>query len=113
MATFPSISPKYGASSRSNPTLKQVQFGDGYVHVLKYGLNQNPKTWNLRWEVSETEATTIEDFLDARADDGNTFDWTPLDSSVSYKWRCLSWSKSIPYKDRASISATFTQFFEP
>lgn len=113
MATFPSITPKYGASSSSMPKLQRVQMGDGYTQVLRFGLNQNPKEWRLRWEVSETDADTIENFLNARAEDGATFDWTPLDSSTAYKWRCFSWNKTIPYLNRAQISATFTQFFEP
>ena len=113
MATFPSITPRYGASKQNEPKMKQVRFGDGYAQVIRYGLNQNPKQWNLRWEVSETDADTIETFLDARAADGATFDWTPLDSSTAYKWRCFSWNKAIPYLNRAQINATFTQFFEP
>ena len=113
MATFPSITPTYGSSKSSAPKVRQVQFGDGYAQVIRYGLNQNPKSWSLKWEVSETDADTIETFLDARAADGATFDWTPLDSTTSYKWRCLQWNKLIRYKNRATIQATFVQYFEP
>ena len=113
MATFPAINPKYGSSKASQPRLQQVQFGDGYAQVIRHGLNQNPKEWNLKWEVSETDADTIETFLDARAADGATFDWSPPEDSSTYKWRCLSWTKSIPYLNRASIQATFIQYFEP
>jgi phage-related protein len=113
MANFPSITPTYGAAKTSTPNLRQVQFGDGYTQVLRFGLNQNPKQWILRWEVSETDADTIETFLDARADDGATFSWTPPASSTSYKWRCFAWSKSIPFTNRATVKATFIQYFEP
>lgn len=113
MATFPAISPTYGAQKTSRPTNRVVKFGDGYEQVLRFGLNQNPKTWNLTWEVSETDADTIETFLDARANDGDAFDWTPPDSATSFKWRCDEWSKTIPYLNRASISATFRQVYEP
>ncbi len=113
MATFPSITPTYGSSSVSNPNLQQIQMGDGYTQVLRFGLNQNPKVWNLKWEVSQSDGATIEDFLNARANDGAVFEWVPLDSTTPYKWRCLSWRKTIPFRERASISATFTQFFEP
>ena len=113
MATFPAIQPTYGAAKSSSPQFQQIQMGDGYAQVLRFGLNQNPKIWSLRWEVSETDADTIETFLNARANDGAVFDWTPVDEGTSYKWRCLSWRKTIPYNNRASISATFTQFFEP
>lgn len=113
MATFPAITPQYGASKLSNPRVSQVQFGDGYAQVIRYGLNQNPKEWSLQWEVSETDADTIETFLDARAADGATFDWSPPEDSNTYKWRCFSWSKSIPYTNRARIQAVFIQYFEP
>ena len=113
MANFPAITPTYGAAKTSKPNMRQVQFGDGYAQVTRFGLNQNPKTWSLRWEISETDADTIETFLDARADDGATFSWTPLDSSTSYKWRCFSWTKSLIYKNRVSLKATFVQYFEP
>jgi phage-related protein len=113
MATFPSISPTYGAQKSSQPKIKETQFGDGYSQRIRWGLNQNPKKWNLTWEVSETEADTIETFLNARANDGASFDWTPPDESTSYKWTCYQWQKSIPYLNRASITATFNQVFEP
>ena len=111
--TFPNITPQYGASKNSNPNFQRIQMGDGYTQVLRFGLNQNPKQWNLQWNISETDADTIETFLNDRADDGETFDWTPLDESTSYKWRCFSWKKTIPYNNRAQITATFVQFFEP
>jgi len=113
MATFPAIQFTYGAAKSSSPNLERIQMGDGYTQVLKFGINQNPKQWSLRWEVSETDADTIENFLNARADDGAVFEWSPPEDSSTYKWRCFSWTKTIPYLNRASISATFIQFFEP
>ena len=73
----------------------------------------NPKEWDLTWNVSETDADTIETFLNARAEDSASFDWTPLDETTSYKWICPEWSKSIPYNSRATITARFIQVFEP
>jgi phage-related protein len=115
MATFPSITPRYGAQKTSRPNTRTVQFGDGYQQRLLYGIpsHMNPKEWNLTWEVSETDADTIETFLNARAEDSASFDWTPLDETTSYKWICPEWSKSIPYLNRATITATFRQVFEP
>jgi phage-related protein len=113
MATFPSITPTYSAQKTSQPKVRQVQFGDGYSQRLTVGLNQNPKAWSLTWEVSETDADTIETFLNARAADGASFDWTPPDEATAYKWICYDWSKSIPYLNRATIQASFTQVFEP
>lgn len=113
MATFPAIAPTYGAQKSSQPKIRQVQFGDGYQQRVTFGLNQNSKKWSLTWEISETDADTIETFLDARAADGASFDWTPPDEATSYKWICYEWNKTIPYLNRATITATFTQVFEP
>jgi len=114
MATFPAITPVYGASKVSRPTNRVVKFGDGYEQVIRFGLNQNPKVWNLTWQnITESNADTIETFLDARADDGDAFDWTPPDGATSYKWRCDEWDKTITYNNRATITATFRQVYEP
>ena len=113
MATFPSITPTYGLQKRSAPNVRKVQFGDGYEARLTYGLSQNPKVFNLTFEVSETDADTIETFLDARADDNAAFDFTPPCESAGAKFVCETWSKSIPYLNRATIQATFRQVFEP
>ena len=113
MATFPSINPAYGTQKKSQPVVRKVQFGDGYETRLTYGLNQNPKIYDLTFEVSETDSDTIETFLDARAADNASFDFTPPGEASSSKFVCDSWSKSIPYLNRATIQATFRQVFEP
>ena len=111
MATFPSITPTYGASKTSRPRVLNVQFGDGYSQRVRFGLNTDLKNWNLTWQVSETDADTIESFLEARAG-VESFEWTPLDSSTAYRWICQEWSKTIPYVNRATITATFIQVAE-
>ena len=113
MATFPSITPTYGIQKRSAPNVRTVRFGDGFEKRLSFGLNQNPKVYNLTFEVSETDADTIETFLDARAADNAAFDFTPPGESGSSKFVCETPNKSIPYLNRATIQATFRQVFEP
>ena len=113
MATFPSITPTYNAQKTNKPNVRTVRFLDGYEQRLTFGLNQNPKVWSLTFEVSETDADTIETFLDARASDNASFDWQPPGESTTYKWVCEDWSKSIPYLNRATIQATFREVFEP
>ena len=115
MATFPSITPKYGQQKRSAPNTRTVRFADGYEHRILFGLaqNQNPKIFNFTWEVSETDADTIETFLDARANDSASFDYQPPGEPSSYKFVCETWNKSIPYLNRATIQATFREVFEP
>ena len=113
MATFPSITPTYGIQKRSAPNVRKVQFGDGYESRFTMGIHQDPKVYNLTFEVSETDSDTIETFLDARAADFASFDFTPPGEGSSSKFVCETWSKSIPYLNRATIQATFRQVFEP
>ena len=80
MATFPSITPTYsGFTKRSNPVKRIVRFVDGYEHRILFGLaaHQNPKVYNFTFNVSETDADTIEGFLDSRANDSASFTFTP------------------------------------
>ena len=113
MATFPSIKPSYGSQKTTNPAIRTTEINDGYQHRIKFGLNTRPAIWGLTFDVSETDSDTIETFLQARADDCASFDWTPPGSSTAYKWICLSWTKRIPFLNRASLSMTFQQVFEP
>ena len=113
MATFPSITPSYGTRKTSSPKVRQVQFGDGYSMRTVFGLNQNLKVYNPSWKnISETDADTISDFLDARGGQ-ESFDWTPPEESSSSKFICQEWSKTIPYLNRATIQATFEEVAEP
>ena len=115
MATFPSIKPTYGQRKRSRPNTRTIRFADGYEHRLLFGLaqHQNPKVFSFTFEVSETDADTIETFLDARANDSDSFTFTPPGESSSSEFVCEDWTKSIPYNNRATIQATFRQVFEP
>ena len=113
MAAFPSIQPTYGTSKSSAPAVRTIRFGSGYQQRATFGINQNPKVYGLTFEVSETDADTIETFLDARAADNASFDFTPPGESSSSKFVCEQWDKSIPYLNRATIQATFREVFEP
>ena len=115
MATFPDIKPAYGSRKNNAPVNRVIQFADGFEQRIVFGLaqNQNPKVFNFTFNVSETEADTIETFLDARANDSASFDFTPPGEASSSKFVCEAWSKSIPYLNRATIQATFREVFEP
>ena len=115
MATFPSITPTYGQRKRSRPFTRTVRFADGYEHRILFGLaeHQNPKEFSFTFVVSENDADTIETFLDARANDSDSFTFTPPGESSSSEFVCENWSKSIPYNNRATIQATFREVFEP
>jgi phage-related protein len=119
MATFPSIKPTYGQQKRSAPNTRTIRFADSYEHRILFGLaqHQNPKVFNFTYNVSETEADTIETFLDARANDSDSFDFSegylPGETASNFKFVCETWNKSIPYNNRATIQATFREVFEP
>ena len=111
MATFPDITPTYGLQKNSAPNVRIAQFGSGYSQRSTFGINQNPKVYSFTFQVSETDADTIEDFLDARGGT-ESFDFSPPKETGTQKYICRNWSKSIPYKNRATIQATFEQVFE-
>ena len=188
MATFPSITPTYGMKKRSRPKVKVSQLGDGYEFRALYGLplSQDPKVYDLTFNVSETQADIIEAFLRSRVNDQASFTFTPpaegftktgtysqsgttvtitisnhgvaigdiltidyttgsatdgtfavassadsntftvtaaasatnsgnvsITLSGAGQYVCDSWTKTIPYNERAIINTTFREVFEP
>ena len=188
MATFPSISPTYGMRKTSSPRIRTTSFGDGYEFRALFGLplTQDPKIYDLTFNVSETEADVIEGFLRSRVNDQASFTFTPpaegstqtgtysqssttvtitisnhglaigdvvtidytsgsatdgdfvivttptvntftvtaassgtnsgnvtVTLSGAGQYVCQSWTKSIPYNNRATLNCTFREVFEP
>ena len=188
MATFPSISPTYGVRKKSNPRVRTTALGDGYEFRVISGLplTQDPKVYDLTFNVSETQADVIEAFLRSRVNDQASFTFTPpaegftktgtysqsgttvtisitshgvaigdvltidytsgsatdgdfavvsvtnddaftvtaaasatnsgnvsITLSGAGKFVCDSWTKAIPYNNRAVITTTFREVFEP
>ena len=95
MATFLN-KPTYGQQKRSAPLTRTIRFADGYEHRILFGLaqHQNPKVFNFTYEVSETDADTIEAFLDARANDSASFDFAEgflsEETASNFKFVCES-----------------------
>ena len=113
MATFPDFQPQYSATKRSQPIQRVTQFGDGYQQRTSFGLNQDPKVWSLTFNVKDSDADTIETFLEARGKDGASFDWSPPDETTTYKWICKGFGREMFDSDRSRITASFEQVFEP
>ena len=188
MATFPSISPTYGMRKTSSPRIRTTSFGDGYEFRALFGLplTQDPKVYDLTFNVSETDADVIEGFLRSRVNDQASFTFTPPEEGSSQtgtysqsgttvtititnhglaigdvvtidytsgsatdgtfvivtavdqntftvtaassatnsgnvtvtlsgagQYVCQSWTKSIPYNNRATLNCTFREVFEP
>mgnify|MGYP003122444730 len=188
MATFPSITPTYGMRKTSKPKVRVSTLGDGYEFRSLYGLplSQDPKVYDLTFNVSETDADVIEAFLRSRVADQASFTFTPpaegftktgtysqsgttvtisitshgvaigdvltidytsgsaVDGTFSVastadsdtftvtaassgtnsgnvsitlsgagQYVCDTWTKTIPYNNRAIINTTFREVFEP
>ena len=188
MATFPSIQPTYGTRKTSKPKIRVTQLGDGYEFRALVGLplTQDPKIYDLTFNVSETDADVIEAFLRSRVNDQASFTFTPpaeggtktgtysqsgttvtititnhglaigdvvtidyttgsatdgdfaiataadqntftvtaassatnsgnvsVTLSGAGKYVCQSWTKTIPYNNRAILNCTFREVFEP
>ena len=188
MATFPSIQPTYGMRKTSSPRIRSTRLGDGYEFRALFGLplTQDPKIYDLTFNVSETDADAIEAFLRSRVNDQASFTFTPpaeggtktgtysqsgttvtititnhglaigdvvtidyttgsatdgdfaiataadqntftvtaassatnsgnvsVTLSGAGKFVCQSWTKTIPYNNRAILNCTFREVFEP
>ena len=87
MATFPSINPTYGMRKQSKPKVRVTSLGDGYEFRALYGLplSQDPKVYDLTFNVSETESDVIEAFLRSRVADQASFTFTPPAEGFSAK----------------------------
>ena len=79
MATFPSIQPTYGMRKTSAPRIRSTRLGDGYEFRALFGLplTQDPKIYDLTFNVSEEESDVIEAFLRSRVNDQASFTFTP------------------------------------
>ena len=111
MATFTWI-PSFEATEASKPRAHKFQAGDGYEHRVRFGLNTNPKEWDLQFNNrSDTEREQIAAFLDARAG-VESFDWTPPRGSAG-KFVCEDWTINMIACNFNNIRARFRQVFEP
>ena len=175
----------------SSPRIRTTSFGDGYEFRALFGLplTQDPKVYDLTFNVSETESDIIEGFLRSRVNDQASFTFTPPaegstqtgtysqsgttvtitianhglaigdivtidytstasgsptdgdfaiattanqntftvtaassatdNGNVSVilsgagQYVCQSWTKTIPYNNRATLNCTFREVFEP
>ena len=58
MFNFPFTNPKYDYNITRNPEINVITFGDGFQQRLTKGLNQNPVSIDLRFDLSQTESNT-------------------------------------------------------
>lgn len=111
MATF-TWTPSFEATEVSRPRVRKFEAGDGYQQRIRFGLNTDPKEWNLQFSNrDDTERDAILAFLEAR-DAVESFDWTPP-RGVAGKYICEEWQTTLSNCNNNQIRATFKQAFEP
>ena len=113
MAAFPIANPKYNYTISRQPTINVVSFGDGFEQRLTKGLNQNPITINLKFDLSQTESNTVITFLNARALDGESFTFLVPNENVTKNFVCQSYPTSVPFLNRVTLTCSFREVFEP
>ena len=114
MATFPSIEPLYNTQETVKQDYKTVKLGDGYQQRIVEGLPANKRliTLQLKFDLSQTDADTINTFLNARFDDQDAFQYTIGGESSARNFKCTRRSASIPYNNRVTMKLTFEEVFE-
>ena len=113
MAAFPIANPKYNYTISRQPTINVVSFGDGFEQRLTKGLNQNPITLNLKFDLSQTDSTTAINFLNARITDGASFTFLVPNENVTKNFVCLSYNTAVPFLNRVTLTCSFREVFEP
>ena len=117
MATFPSIEPSYNFQETVKQDVNTVQLGDGYQQRIIQGLPANKRLISLQLEfnISQTEANTINTFLDARFDASQeSFDFTRLNNKFSgKKFVCKRRTSTFPFLNRVNMRLTLDEVAEP
>ena len=112
MAAFPIANPKYNYTILRQPAVNVVTFGDGFEQRLTEGLNQNPITLNLKFDLSQTDSTTAINFLNARITDGASFTFLVPNENVTKNFVCLSYNTAVPFLNRVLLTCKFREVFE-
>lgn len=116
MAVFPSFQPVYNSSETIKQEYITVQLGDGYQQRIVEGLpiNKRLRTFSYKYELSKTDAATINTFLDARFDATmESFDFTPVNETTAIKVICTNRRSNAPFNNRVNLNLTFEQVAEP
>ncbi len=91
----------------SQPSVREVRFGDGYSQRAPAGLNADLKTYNVSLSVSRDEARSLEAFL-AEQGGWKAFLWTPPYAYREIKVTCAKWTSRVGML-RVEFSAEFKQ----
>ena len=80
-----------------------------------FGLPANKRliNLNLTFNVTTSDASTIDTFLDERFDDQASFDFTPPHHSSALKFVCTSRTRTAILSNRVIMNLSFRQVAEP
>ena len=114
MATFPSITPQYATQETVKQDNNVIKLGDGFQQRLVFGLPANKRliTLNLTFNITSTQADTIDTFLDERFDDQASFDFTPPHHSSALKFICTRRSRTAILNNRVIMNLAFEEVAE-
>ncbi|HAV7522891.1 TPA: phage tail protein [Escherichia coli] len=98
---------KPGMEVTSQPSFREVRFGDGYSRRAPAGLNADLKTYSVTLSVTREEAGYLEAFL-AEHGGWKAFLWTPPYGWRQIKVTCAKWTASVGML-RVEFSAEFKQ----
>lgn len=116
MAAFPSITPLSGSVQESvKQDSERIKLGDGFEQRFVKGLPANKRllVLQMRFNISETDATTIDTFLNERFDDQNSFTFTLGSKYSGLKFICTRRTKTLTLINRVDLRLTFEQVAEP
>lgn len=107
MATF-TFPADFVAERKNEPRVRKTSFADGgYEQRIRFGLNSNPKTFNLTFENrSDSERDQILAFLDDAAG-ADSFDWT---TPINDRRNLLTFTEdlTLPLYSRRGLSSIST-----
>jgi phage-related protein len=113
MATFPAIVPDHPATKEIKIRETRQPLGDGTEYVVRFGLNPVDTTWRLVWtRLDVDELFEIEQFLEARAADGEPFEWTPPDAETEQRFRVDQWEPARSKPTGWSLDLVFRREIE-
>lgn len=91
----------------SQPSVREVRFGDGYSQRTAAGLNADLKTYSVTLSVTREEAIRLEAFL-AEHGGWQAFLWTPPYGYRQIRVTCAKWTARVSML-RTEFSAEFKQ----
>ncbi len=110
LATF-TWSPQIKPTGDSTFRVRTAQFGDGYAQVSGDGINTETQSWDLSFTGNTAYINAIVAFLRDKAG-ATSFIWTPP-LGVPGLYRCAEFKPTPLGGDNYTLTATFTQSFQP